>query len=138
MLVHRRMNHVQHIGLPVTNLRASESFHEKLRFAKVMASGFDYKGGCGSVAMMQRGELLIELYLMPETEPQEVRNRKDGHIDHIAFDVARIDEAFAALKGAAFSVVEDEPALVPFWKNGCKYFNVLGPDGERLEFNQIL
>jgi len=21
---------------------------------------------------------------------------------------------------------------------GCKYFNILGPDGERLEFNQIL
>ena len=29
-------------------------------------------------------------------------------------------------------------ANVMAWKNGCKYFNVLGPDGERLEFNQIL
>jgi lactoylglutathione lyase len=27
---------------------------------------------------------------------------------------------------------------LPFWKNGCKYFNITGPDGERLEFNQIL
>jgi lactoylglutathione lyase len=25
-----------------------------------------------------------------------------------------------------------------FWSKGCKYFNILGPDGERLEFNQIL
>ena len=25
-----------------------------------------------------------------------------------------------------------------FWKNGCNYFNITGPDGERLEFNQIL
>ncbi len=24
------------------------------------------------------------------------------------------------------------------WSHGCKYFTILGPDAERLEFNQIL
>ena len=28
--------------------------------------------------------------------------------------------------------------FLPFWKNGCNYLNITGPDGERLEFNQIL
>jgi len=135
--VNLKINHIQHIGLPVTALKISEAFYEKLGFANVMASGFDYRGGRGSVAMMHRGGMILELYQMPEAELQAIRNRKDGHIDHIAFDVDSIEDAFRALKDAAFSVVEEEPVFLPFWKNGCKYFNVLGPDGERLEFNQI-
>ena len=133
-----KINHIQHIGLPVTALKISEAFYEKLGFANVMASGFDDRGGRGSVAMMHRGGMILELYQMPEAELQAIRNRKDGHIDHIAFDVDSIEDTFRALKDAAFSVVEEEPVFLPFWKNGCKYFNVLGPDGERLEFNQIL
>jgi lactoylglutathione lyase len=133
-----KLNHIQHVGLPVTNLGTSEAFYRKLGFANVMASGFDYKGGRGSVAMMRQGEMILELYQMPEAQLQEIRSRKDGHIDHIAFDVDSIEEAFAALKSEAFNIVENAPVFLPFWNNGCKYFNILGPDGERLEFNQIL
>ncbi len=133
-----KINCIQHIGMPVTNLEASEAFYEKLGFMNVMASEFDHRGGKGAVAMMRRGEMILELYQMPEKELEEIRRRKDGRIDHIAFDVENIDETFATLKNAAFLIVETEPVFLPFWKNGCKYFNVLGPDNERLEFNQIL
>lgn len=124
--------------MPVTDLKRSEAFYEKLGFANVMASGFDYQGGRGSVAIMRRDAMILELYQMPEAQLQEIRSRKDGHIDHVAFDVDNIDDTFSTLKNAAFSIVEDAPVFLPFWKNGCKYFNILGPDGERLEFNQIL
>jgi catechol 2,3-dioxygenase-like lactoylglutathione lyase family enzyme len=133
-----KLNHIQHVGLPVTNLETSEAFYRRLGFANVMASGFDYQGGKGSVAMMRRGEMILELYQMPEAQLQEIRGRKDGHIDHIAFDVDNIDETFAVLKSEKFAVLEEAPVFLPFWNNGCKYFNILGPDGERLEFNQIL
>ena len=133
-----KLNHIQHVGLPVTNLETSEEFYRRLGFANVMASGFDYRGGRGSVAMMRRGEMILELYQMPEAQLQEIRRRKDGHIDHIAFDVDNIDETFAALKSEKFAMLEDAPVFLPFWNNGCRYFNIAGPDGERLEFNQIL
>ena len=45
---------------------------------------------------------------------------------------------FNLLKSSSFKVIEEQPVFLPFWSNGCKYFNILGPDGERLEFNQIL
>ena len=133
-----KLNHIQHVGLPVTNLETSEEFYRRLGFANVMASGFDYRGGRGSVSMMRRGEMILELYQMPEAQLQEIRGRKDGHIDHIAFDVDNIDETFAALKSEKFAMLEDAPVFLPFWNNGCRYFNIAGPDGERLEFNQIL
>ena len=133
-----KINSIQHLGLPVTDLARSEAFYQRLGFTNAMASGFDHRGGRGSVAMMRRDTIILELYQMPEAQLHEIRLRKDGHIDHIAFDVDNIDETFATLKASNFSVLESEPVFLPFWKNGCKYFNILGPDGERLEFNQIL
>ena len=132
------INHLQHIGIPVTDLKRSETFYEQLGFRNVMDAGFDYKGGKGRVAMMQHGNLVIEIYQMPPEELAAIKNRKDGHVDHIAFDVDDIDLAFAELKKASFHILEEEPVFLPFWENGCRYFNITGPDGERLEFNQIV
>lgn len=133
-----KINFLQHVGLPVTNLKVSEAFYESLGFVNVMRSGFEYKGGHGVVGMMQHGKIILELYQLPEGELEGIRSRKDGHIDHIAFDVDDIDAAFSNLKQHSFTILEPEPVFLPFWKDGCKYFNILGPDGERLEFNQIL
>lgn len=133
-----KINHLQHVGIPVTNLTVSEEFYNTLGFKNVMAAEFDFNGGKGKVAMMQQGKMIIEIYQMPESELTEIRKRKSGHIDHIAFDVTDIDEAFSEIKSAGFALIEKAPVFLSFWKNGCKYFNIIGPDGERLEFNQIL
>jgi len=132
------LNFIQHIGIPVTNLEESELFYQKLGFKNVMASTFIHNGGEGKVAMMKRGEMIMELYEMPATELAEIRNRGNGHIDHIAFDVPDIEEAYQVLSSNGFQVIEPAPVFLAFWKNGCRYFNITGPDGERLEFNQVL
>jgi catechol 2,3-dioxygenase-like lactoylglutathione lyase family enzyme len=133
-----KINHLQHVGIPVTDLDVSELFYQKLGFKNVMASQFDHPAGKGKVVMMESGSIIIELYQMPSTVLEEIRTRKNGHIDHIAFDVDDIDKAFNHLKAGEFNIIDPGPVYLPFWKNGCKYFNILGPDGERLEFNQIL
>ena len=133
-----KLNHFQHIGIPVTDIKRSKDFYERLGFVNVMDSTFEYKGGKGKVEMMKLHEMIIELYQLPETELEEIRNRGNGHVDHIAFDVDDVDKTFSALKNAAFNIIEEQPVFLAFWKNGCKYFNITGPDGERLEFNQIL
>jgi catechol 2,3-dioxygenase-like lactoylglutathione lyase family enzyme len=133
-----RINHIQHVGIPVTSLPVSQAFYQRLGFENVMSSSFDFNGGKGHVAMMQRGAMIIEIYQLPEKDLTAIRSRGNGHIDHIAFDVDDIDEAFDELKKASFTILENAPVLLPFWKNGCRYFNITGPDGERLEFNQVL
>jgi lactoylglutathione lyase len=132
------INHLQHIGIPVTNIQVSEAFYQKLGFKKATNSAFDHKGSKGQMVMMQLKDIIVELYQLPENELSEIRNRKDGHVDHFALDVSDIDKTFAVLKEASFNIVEEKPVFLPFWEKGCKYFNVLGPDGERVEFNQIL
>ncbi len=133
-----RLNHIQHIGIPVTDIKVSEVFYARLGFKNVMATTFEYNGDTGNVAMMQLNDMIIDLYQMPEQELREIRSRSNGHIDHIAFDVDDINETFRQLKAASFTIIEEAPVFLSFWKNGCKYFNITGPDGERLEFNQIL
>lgn len=133
-----RINHLQHIGIPVTNLKVSEDFYQKLGFTKVTGSEFDHNGNMGKMMMMQLKDIIIELYQLPENDLDEIRSRNDGHIDHVTFDVSDIDQTYSAVKEASFQILEEQPVFLPFWKNGCKYFNIVGPDGERLEFNQIL
>jgi catechol 2,3-dioxygenase-like lactoylglutathione lyase family enzyme len=133
-----QINHLQHVGIPVQNLVRSETFYEKLGFSNVMSSEFRFNGEKGNVAMMQNGSVIIELYQMPPAELAEIKTRKDGRIDHIAFDVNDIDTCFQTLKNAGFEIIEKQPVKLDFWAKGCKYFNISGPDGERLEFNEII
>lgn len=129
---------IQHIGIPVTNIGDSQTFYERLGFERAMLAGFMNNDKPGTCVMMKRDSMIIELYQLPEPELTEIRTRKNGHIDHVAFDVPDIDEAFVTIKQAGFNIIEHEPVVLQFWANGCKYFNITGPDGERLEFNQVL
>lgn len=129
---------IQHVGIPVTDLTRSEAFYQRLGFVKVMQAGFTHNDEPGTCVMMQQHRITIELYQLPQRELDNIRSRRDGHIDHIAFDVPDIDDAFQKIQSAGFTILEEAPVKLNFWKKGCRYFNIAGPDGERLEFNQIL
>jgi lactoylglutathione lyase len=103
-----------------------------------MEAPFKHGEEKGTCVMMQRGNMIMELYQLPDSALAEIRSRGNGHVDHVAFDVSDIDETFKVIKEAGFNIVEEAPVFLQFWKNGCKYFNITGPDGERLEFNQVL
>ena len=74
-----KISHLQHVGIPVSDLSVSETFYSRLGFTKVMAAGFDHRGGKGKVAMMRSKEILIEIYQLPDFELEEIRNRKNGN-----------------------------------------------------------
>ena len=129
---------VQHIGIPAHDLEISIPFYERLGFENVMESPFEFDGGYGTCVMMKNHEVIVELYQMPEKQLAEIKQRKNGHVDHFAIDVSDVDLAFDTLKKAGFEMLESTPTFLPFWKNGTRFFNVKGPSGETIEFNQIL
>src|SRR4051812_597578 len=91
------INRLQHVGIPVTNIKNSFSFYSRLGFKHVMQAAFAIDEESGTAIMMQRGEIVIELYQLPDRLLEGVGARRDGHIDHIAFDVPDIDETFRVL-----------------------------------------
>ena len=72
-----------------------------------------------------------------EDKAQAGRGR--GRIDHIAFDIQNIDQAFEELKNEGFKLLDEAPVLQgPVFDHGVKYFMIEGPDKEAIEFNMTL
>lgn len=137
--VNLRFSKLQHIGIPVRNLEHTTRYYDLLGFEEVMRKPFDHAEGQGTCVMMQKGDIMMEFYQLPQsTIEREVITRKDGQIDHIAFDVQDIAIAFDTLKSGGFAPLQDAPVHLDFWDRGVKFFHIVGPDGERLEFNQIM
>ena len=129
---------LQHLGIPVTDLAQTVAFYTRLGFRQIHGNHVDEPDGRVEVAFMEQRGVVIEFYQVTEPEREGIRSRKDGHIDHLAFDVEDVDEAYRELKEAGFVMAEPCVKYLAFWKRGCKYFAVRGPDGEKLEFNQVL
>ncbi|MBP6054520.1 MAG: VOC family protein [Cytophagaceae bacterium] len=132
------IHRIQHIGIPAHDLEVSIPFYERLGFENVMEAPFEFDGGYGTCVMMKNHEVIVELYQMPAKQLAEIKSRSNGHVDHFAIDVADVDHAFETLKKAGFEILESTPTFLQFWKNGTRFFNVKGPSGEIIEFNQIL
>lgn len=133
-----KINRLQHVGLPVTDIRRSVAFYESLGFRDSMSREFIHQGETVRVAMMEKSGVVMELYQLGPADLEEIRTRRNGHIDHVAFDVDDIDATYKLLKENGFTPLEPEPVELPFFERGMKFFFILGPDGERLEFSQIL
>lgn len=127
----------QHLGLPVTNLARSQTFYESLGFRPVFGTTLRLNGKEIPMVMLDLKGFILELYQLPAPDLEEIRARRDGHIDHLALDVADIERAWEAALAAGLQPLEDAPVFLPFWEKGCRYFTVRGPDGEKVEFNQI-
>lgn len=132
------LKHFQHLGIPVNDMSVSVSFYHSLGFKNVMQAPFFIEGFEGLCVMMQLNDMIIELYQMPAPHLESIKSRKAGRIDHIAFDVEDIDATFNTAKEAQLQINEEAPVFLQFWEKGCKYFTIQGPDGETLEFNQII
>ncbi len=128
----------QHLGLPVSDINRSQAFYSQLGFKAVMKTELPSNGDAVKVVMLELKGLVLELYQLVGPELAEVRGRVDGHIDHFALDVQDIDRAFEDVRASGLTPLEDAPVFLPFWDKGVKYFNVRGPDGEKVEFNQII
>nr|WP_162549959.1 VOC family protein [Hymenobacter nivis] len=57
-----KTNRLQHVGLPITDLEASQAFYEKLGFHRATNATFDHAGAPGQVSVMQRGDIILEGY----------------------------------------------------------------------------
>lgn len=117
---------VQHIGVPTNDIAKTIAFYEKLGF--VNAHQVDNNGEM--VAFLKLGDLVIETYQNGKAVGTA------GAVDHIAINVSDVDAARAIADEMGLEVIE--AGQLPFWTNGVKYFTVLGPNSEKIEFNQYL
>lgn len=121
---------VQHIGIPSSDVDATIWFYTSLGFEPVLITS--NKPNDDKVAFLKLGNLIIESYGNHDTV------KKAGAIDHIAIDVKNIDELYEKIKADGHRFAEPGVQSLPFWENGIKYFIILGPDDEKIEFCEKL
>lgn len=120
----------QHVGIPAVDLDETIAYYKHLGFKE---AGY-FPNGNEHCAFMQLGNLMIETY-----SGEITKARQEGSISHVSINTTDIDKAYEAAKELKLNIVENEIQSIPtFWDNGIKYFNVIGPNNEKLEFCQIL
>ena len=127
-MIKERIKGMQHIGLPTNDMKATIAFYESLGFeiaTRHINNGED-------VVFLTLGNVCIETY----ENCQAVGIH--GAIDHICLDVDDIEKTWEEAKALGLNFIDTEINFLPFWANGVRFFNVLGPNGEKVEFGQIL
>lgn len=130
MKVSAYVSGIQHIGIPTNDIEKTVSFYESLGFETALRTTNEAAGE--KVAFLHLKNIMIETY---ETG---CAAGKPGAIDHIALDVSDIDAAFRAIRSGGYSMLDHEVQFLPFWENGVKFFTILGPNSEKIEFSQML
>lgn len=119
---------LQHIGLPTNDMARTKEFYENLGFENV----YETVNGAEKVAFLRLGNLTIEAYENGQAKLES------GAIDHFAIDVTDVEAAYRLAQEQGLEIVSNGIEALTFWENGVKFFIVLGPNRERVEFNQYL
>ena len=121
---------LQHVGLPTNNMDETIAFYEGLGFTNVYETVNEAANE--RVAFLQCGNLTLEAY---ENKQAALRS---GAIDHLALDVKDIEGCYAQAQAQGYEIVSNGIEELPFWEKGVRFFILLGPNTERLEFNEKL
>lgn len=121
-----------HIGIMTADMEQSIDFYTKvLNFTCYNRE----KLGGTELAFLRAGSCEIEL--VAPADGSGIHERRPGQVDHIAMEVANLDEDLARLEEAGVALTS--PAgQVPLFANGVRNVFFAGPSGERLELFQYL
>lgn len=124
------MTGIQHVGIPTNDIEKTIAFYEALGFRNIYRTRNE--AADEEVCFLQMKNLCIETY----------QNRKAalraGAVDHIAIDVTDIEKACQMVQKLGCAFFEEGISSLPFWEHGIRYFILLGPNQEKIEFCQKL
>ena len=123
------INGLQHIGLPTADVQKTIDFYAKLSFEVLWENR---KPGNERVAFLKKGSCVVETYF------SETPVMTAGAVDHIALDVTDVEAAYEAAQALGYASLEGQITFLPFFANGVRFFTILGPNSEKIEFNQYL
>ena len=121
---------LDHIGLAVTNLEASKNWYCDVLGFEVI--GHFYADDTPAY-FIKNGDTVYEMYEEPIDEAVQ------GKIDHISFvsNDIEADYRYCQEQGYTFQV-EGIQELPTVWEKGVRFFKIMSPSGEPVEFCQVL
>lgn len=130
MDIKTKVTGIQHVGIPTNEIHKSISFYEGIGFEVVWQTVNELNNQ--AVVFLRLGNLVMEIYENGQAA------MKAGAIDHIALDVTDIDSVFESVKKDGYKRLDEKVQYLPFWEYGVKFFTIIGPNGEKIEFCEKL
>ena len=130
MAIKDLVNGLQHLGVPTNDIGKTIAFYESLGFKVELRTVNEAANE--QVAFLSLGNVTIETY------QNRAASMKNGAIDHIALDVSDVDAVFERVSRLGHPMLDTEVQFLPFWERGVRFFTVLGPNHEKVEFSQRL
>ncbi|WP_195283322.1 VOC family protein [Harryflintia acetispora] len=122
---------IEHIGIPTMDIEHTIQFYEAIGF------GLEYF----TELPQEDGKLIRMAYLRLRNVEIGVYQGgpiagKSGAIDHLALSVADIEEAFERVKEKKLPLLEPRIRTLNMFEHKVRYFTLVGPSGEQIEFSQ--
>lgn len=93
--------------------------------------GFRVIGHFGPCYFITNGSVTYEFYPARELPEGAV-----GKVDHVSYTSCDIDEDYAYCIEKGYTITTKGIEALPFF-GGCRYFKIMTPGGQQIEFNQI-
>ena len=123
---------LDHLGMAVSDVEKAKDFYVDVLGGNIIGT-FRCDGNDFNVYFVKVGETVYEMY------QEEVPEAAQGKIDHVAYVSDDIERDYAFCVNAGYKICTDGIEAIPtFWENGCRYFKILSPTGEQVEFSQTL
>lgn len=125
----------QHTGMPVKDAKAAAEWYiENLGFTM---KGF-FTEGTTDLAFVEKDGYVIE-FIAPQEGPlrEAILNGECDSIHHVAFEVEDVEKAHEEALALGYNITVPITQNSIF-ENGTKYFMGTTPDGQLLEFSQML
>ena len=128
MIKNRKLGH---IGLATNDIEATVNWYVDVLGFEVIGV-FESPAG-EPIRFIKNGDLVYEIY----TPNGGVA--APGKIDHLCFESQDIEADYAYCTAQGYAFATDGIQLLPtVWEKGVRYFKLLSPSGEPVEFCQVL
>ncbi len=120
---------LSHIGLPTADVEKTVKFYEQFGF-RIRWS--QHSSPESHTVFMECGSCVMEIYY--SKTPAGV----NGAVDHVAIDVSDIEAVYEYVTSLGYHSLEEAVTFLPFYEKGVRFFTILGPNHEKVEFSQRL
>lgn len=126
-----------HLAVRTKNLKETMSFYAGLGFSMTGNGFLDTEDGRLYIAFMTCKGFTLELIELKGSVVNDPQTWEPGKIDHISLNVQNVQDAFMEARSQGYEVLDFGIKELPLFDHGCRFFSIKGPNGEKIEFNQI-
>lgn len=119
---------LQHIGIPTADVEKTLQFYQQLGFSVVYQRNTEQE----KVWFLELAGVVLEVY------PRDTAAGRAGAVDHIALNSRDVEEDYRQALRQGMTILDGGLHVNDFWSKGTKYFTILGPNGEKIEYSQYL